>query len=831
VVVATPRTVGERLDYMPLEYADLLALSETLAAESLGHATSSSEGNLSRTLFELSSLVGHVLAVYQDRYAGEAFLRTANAPSSLVRHARRLAHAPDVGLSATGFVALIAKSGLSGTIAPGLELASTRKGDVPPQSFETLAELSVDAALNELRPAEASLSIRLRHDVGSMTLAGVGLGLAAGDLLCIVGELPWQARTATDIQEDRTTRTTTVTLDDPLAFTGATSSFPAAAARVLVDPAIKAYSFGWNADPTLYPQTQLRSATGDEATTGSSPRYWYRVDIIDQGTARGVRNEDHYLARLIEEPLLDSYVVHVGGGERRVSKVSRQLAGPVTLMRKTSELLPTFTVKVTPDGGGGFTTTTTPAVPPVTQESVVHLSATVSALELRDRDQVLRQRTAQQLPASWLGGFRRELLAAGERPNPTLLQGSSLMLAGSFPQLAPGRYVVFSNLAGTRAQVVRLGRVQLESGDRTQIWWQALDAAPAQGFQLGDLKVFANVAPVIHGRTVHEIAGDSDGVTPFQRFALRKWPLSMRASSDGAAPEIELRVNEVGWQRVADFFASKPEDRHYRVEFDEQQRVSVLFGDGVRGAIPPAGARNIAVDYKIGLGPDGNAAPLEVARIKSPQALLERAFNPLPISGGREAAAEEDVRSQATRYIRTFDRAVSVSDHADLALLFPGVVRSAARWDEASQTIVLVAASAGGAAPAPELRSFLDQRRDTQVPLQLETPSPRALILELLVEIDPAFLFENVRLGIHAALLGGDPPGLFTFEGRALGQPAYASEVQATIEEVPGVIGAQITRFSAISGTGVYDAVQARVSQWLSLSSQALSIQRAGGAA
>ena len=147
-----------RLDYLPLEYADLVALEEDLAAERLGRARPTGpeeveEADVLRTFMELSALVGHVLAVYQRQYAGEAYLSSAQAGSSLVRHARRLAYDPDPGLAAGGYAVLFAKPDVSGTVAAGLALASVPLGEQPSQDYETGGEVTVDAARAVLRYA------------------------------------------------------------------------------------------------------------------------------------------------------------------------------------------------------------------------------------------------------------------------------------------------------------------------------------------------------------------------------------------------------------------------------------------------------------------------------------------------------------------------------------------------------------------------------------------------------------------------------------------------------------------------------------------------------
>ncbi|MFP2929713.1 hypothetical protein ACLESO_31845 [Pyxidicoccus sp. 3LG] len=838
VVTADPTVRDGRLDYLPLEYGQLLELAESLAGEELGHVVSTGEGNITRTLLELSSLVGHVLAVYQDRYAGEAFLRTANARSSLVRHARRLSYTPDVGLSATGYVALMLKEGLSGAVEAGLELGSSRLGDIAPQTYETLDALTADAALNEMFPADATTPVILAQGTTRITVEGVGHGLASGDVLCLVGAPTWQSLVVDAAEEDRTARTTTLTLRSPLSalidFSPPSEggnaepdpSDPDDVVRFLAHPSVRAASFGWNADPVMYPQERLRNATGSQPTP--RPAYWYEVALQVGSTTRSFNARHHYLSRVVDEPLLGTYAVHQSSTALTVHQVTAQMRGSVTLHREVLEAYPTFTVVVTQNPNGSYTTTTVPVTPTPTQVLRTHLSGTVSVLETVDRAGTGQNGSSLTWPGTWLSGWRTEMKVVTREPNPDEL-GDFLDLPGLLSVLAPGRLVIFSDLAGSRTQVVQLTRVQLmEDEGRTRIWWQALEPAPEEPFQLDDLKVLGNVVQAIHGRTTEEILGDSDGVTPFQRFALDKAPVSMRPAAEGAVPEVELRVDDVAWQRVPDFFDSGPEDRHYRLEIDEEQVASVVFGDGVKGAIPSAGKRNISAVYKVGLGVLGNVGPLRVTRLKSPHPLLDRAFNPGSISGGTGMAEPESVRSQATRYIRTFDRAVSVSDHADLALLYPGVSRTAARWDAASGAILLVAATADGGAPPADLRKFLDARRDDQVRLSIVAPTPRDIVLSLRVSVDTAFLFENVRVGIREVLLGeGEQPGLFTFAGRALGQPAYLSEVQAAVKRVPGVLEARVVTFASVGGDEVFDVVQAQVSEWLRLAPQELTIQKA----
>ena len=126
------------LDYVKLEFADLYRLALDAAKDDAGMALPGGGDDVTATLFELPSLIGHVLATYQDLYAGEAYISSAQSARSLVRHGRRLAYIPDGGLSATGYVVLTIKDGLgNGRIPEGFALSSTPAREQKAGTYET----------------------------------------------------------------------------------------------------------------------------------------------------------------------------------------------------------------------------------------------------------------------------------------------------------------------------------------------------------------------------------------------------------------------------------------------------------------------------------------------------------------------------------------------------------------------------------------------------------------------------------------------------------------------------------------------------------------------
>jgi len=820
----------EHLEYLPLEYADLLALQEELAVTRISRPRPQTqadvaEPDVARTFMELSALVGHVLSVYQRYYAGEAFISTAQAPSSLVRHAHRLAYDPDPGLAASGFVVLFAKDGVSGTVAAGLPLASVPLGEIKSQDYETHDDLVVDAVLNELVPLHARRPTVISSTATKLRLQGVGYGLQTGDTVALVGP-HWRGFIVAEASENAERDTTIVRLDREVGA-GVNFADPNAPPTLLAHPALTLRPFGADADPALFPPNSVKNATGTKAagtTAASFPKFWYTVQRADGGVYNDL---DVYLAERVAKPLANEYVLRSTGAAFAVLQVKAEIVAAVTINREAQESFTTQTVTLTPttSPAGGFTSTLNPVT--VTQIVAGHFSGTVTAIRVADRTGPPIARSAHPFPAVWLADWAVEAPLAAEEPNPASV-AEPLELPGVLPALAPGRPLVFSDRNETLAQVVTIRRAELDTdAGVTRIWWDPVTPPPSGGWRLDDLKILGNVAGVSHGRTVEETLGGSDGVSAFQRFALGESPMTLLPGVAGGEPELEVRVDDVLWERVQDFAGSGPDDRHYRSATDEELVTSIVFGDGRNGAVPPSGKKNIAAVYRIGLGRAGDVEPRRVTRLKRAHPLLDRAVNVTSISGGAEPADAEAIRSQSTRWIRTFDRAVSVSDLADLALTMPGIARAASRWDQSRGVVLVVATAAGETPPALDaVRAFLDARRDVTVPLELSGPEPRAVRITVNVEPEPAYLVEIVKNGLRAALHGDDEeaPGMFTFPARELGQPAFLSEVYGRLEAVPGVIGVRVDRFESEGTSTVADVITADVDEWLRLAPNDLTL-------
>ncbi|HEV7876494.1 baseplate J/gp47 family protein [Bradyrhizobium sp.] len=806
-----------RFDYLPLEYADFLDLAVDLAREEAGIALPTGDSDVTRTLIEMPALLAHVLATYQDLYARESFLSTARTARGLIRHARRLAYEPDGGLAATGHVRLVVKDGLAGTVPAGFALGSSPLGDVKAQTFETLAPLDVDARWNAILPAAATIPMSFAFAGGqvAMPLAGTDLRLEIGEVVLLEGPAILEPFRVVAVAENTAASETVVTL---ATLAGLPALPPADAAahayRLLAKPAADLRVFGWNADPVLFPPANVAAVavyTPPPVGDLASKRYGYDVTADF-----GALTSRLMLADAVEEPLKGQPIVMFAGTTAEAFVVADE--GPATVALRRGEVVSSPVVS-TEDGAVTIESGTA-----IVESSI---SATVTALTLKSVTGTAKTWSTFPIRSRVLGRWRQQIPVAATRPNPAAVS-QPLVVAADLAGMRPGRSLALSSLDEARVQVATLTRFTTDPATGTstvEFQMQKPDVVPA--WTLGDLQIFGNVARISHGETVDEVLGGSDGVSAFQRFSLKKPGVTAVPGATGGELALKVWVGGVRWKRVEDFHAAISTDRIYRIERNQDGGVEVIFGGEGKGAIPPAGKKNVTATYRVGLGADGNVDRGRVARVKKPAPILQRATNPKPISGGAAAAGIEDIRTQSTRFIRTFDRAVSVQDHADLALLFPGVVRAAARWSD-DAGIELVVATAAGIAPEAidAMRAFMDARRDTSVRLTVHGPLPVDVLLSLVVTRDPAFLKATVQDAVREALLGDDElaPGLFSFAQRGFGEAVPLSAVYQAADRAAGVIAVRVIGFDIAPGTAARDLVRATARQWLRLPQHNLEI-------
>jgi len=194
------------------------------------------------------------------------------------------------------------------------------------------------------------------------------------------------------------------------------------------------------------------------------------------------------------------------------------------------------------------------------------------------------------------------------------------------------------------------------------------------------------------------------------------------ASSDGTADQrfettrdnyisgtMEFEVEGELWAEVDNFLFSAPTDKHCIVEIGEDDRATVVTGDGIKGKIPPVGVDNVAADYRYGADLDGNVGADTITVDKTSLTYVNRIWNPRPASGwskaeGADEASLEQAKIAGPATLRVKDIALGPSDVETLAKSYVDAAGSkpfsrakAIEEGFGPKTIELVVVAKGGA--------------------------------------------------------------------------------------------------------------------------------------
>ena len=316
-------------------------------------------------------------------------------------------------------------------------------------------------------------------------------------------------------------------------------------------------------------------------------------------------------------------------------------------------------------------------------------------------------------------------------------------------------------------------------------------------YQRSSATINANVVRATHGETRREVAGGGDPTQAMQQFPLKQAPLTFVAAPtpSGVASTLSMWVNDVRWPEVASLSQLAPSQRGYISRRDNDERSSVIFGDGVHGARLPGGADNIRALYRSGIGKGGNVAAGQITLATDKPLGVKAVHNPMRGSGGAGPDTIVQARTNAPLAVMALDRLVSVRDYADFARLFAGIAKAGAvLLSGAGGQLVQVVIAGIDDIPidassdlyrnlAAALRSF----GDPHMRVRLVVRDALALVIEARVALKPDYAWESVGPKLRAALNAA-----YGFELAELGQDIFVSTIIATVQKVEGVAYAKV---------------------------------------
>jgi hypothetical protein len=147
------------------------------------------------------------------------------------------------------------------------------------------------------------------------------------------------------------------------------------------------------------------------------------------------------------------------------------------------------------------------------------------------------------------------------------------------------------------------------------------------------------------------------------------------------------------WTQVDNFLSSGPTDQHFAVKLDNNDKATLIFGNGTAGAMP---SDVLTITYKVGGGAVGNVAAASLTKVDG--GLLDvngdpvtfTTTNPLAAAGGADRETLDQIKANAPASIRNPRTSVSredFEDHATSPTLVSGITRALMLTHDENSTI------------------------------------------------------------------------------------------------------------------------------------------------
>jgi hypothetical protein len=284
----------------------------------------------------------------------------------------------------------------------------------------------------------------------------------------------------------------------------------------------------------------------------------------------------------------------------------------------------------------------------------------------------------------------------------------------------------------------------------------------------------------------------------------------LRQDTHQALPQVRLNSNPAeAWESRYDLIDSRPGDRHFVVEIDNDGMAHLRFGDGEMGWRPPA-AMEFTAAYRVGNGNAGNVGAESISRLVLKNTTLSGVAvavrNPLPAAGGTDPESVAEAKLLAPHLFRNqIERAIIAADYAEIAQRWAEVQKASASltwtgsWYEADVAIDPFGREDEYDPLLAKLAHHLERYRRMGHDLALQAARYVPLYLSLCVCASPHYDRGHVKAALLAAFgtraLPGGKRGFFHPDEVTFGEGIYLSRIIAVAQAVPGVESVQVEEF------------------------------------
>jgi Baseplate J-like protein len=805
------------------------------------------ESDLSIGLMDSWALVADVLTFYQERISNEGFLRTATERRSVLELARSIGYELKPGVAASACLTFsmdtAAGSPKKAAIGIGTKVQSVPAQGQLPQVFETVEEIEVQQAWNEIKPQQTekqNLQAALAN--GEVVLAGTSTKLKAGDgLLFAIGGtkaafvIAKQVVVDAESQQTRILFSKTTPIDSP----------PIENEEDLVETDFTIDS------ESLLGQSEIRKMIGSS---------WTEQDLQSKATIEGWSMDD------IVEAINSEREGEESGDTVYAFRVKCGVFG--SLAPKWDSLPPEQKYDHTSDTTYTINRTNTKTVPaiyganwdagsgiPVNKNSsntdfygdsgyLVYLDNTYQNIQpdswiiLANSSKVSGFLVTKASEAS-VTGFAITAKATGLTFSSDAINGwikfstnatsilddlsgfyfrtttvyaapEKLELANAAVETAiEGKEILLDSMVGGLRQkrpITVAGELEEQPGiirkeiailssivhfeDGKLLTKLYLLEPLGYKYKRNTVKINANVAKSTHGETKEVAIGGGDPTQRFQEFVLKHSPLTYvpGGTVSGAKSTLQVAVDGIRWEEKESFEDRSNYDRAFVTRMSDDGKTTVIFGDGRTGRLPPAGQENVKAKYRVGIGSEGLLKADQLSLLMTRPLGVRGVTNPLKTSGAEDPESLYNARKNAPRTVLTMDRVVSLEDYKNFAQGFAGVGKATSYGVRiAGNYVVLVAVSAEkGEELDTDLRNRLveaiESYKDPAAQFTVRSFQPRAFNIEAKIMVSNRKEFEDVKAVVENALKDS-----FSFDSRDFGQAVTVSEVMSVIQGVEGV--------------------------------------------
>ncbi|MGD1865948.1 MAG: hypothetical protein ACFB0D_15470 [Phormidesmis sp.] len=797
------------IDYRIGSYSDIRAalLRHIDSDEVLKDWTHREADDPGIALLEGAAILGDILTFYQNLYANEAFLRTAQWKESIGDLVRLLGYRLSPGLGGKATFTFGVKGTEPVVIPAGFELKAPVEGATKPAEFQTIEEAIAHPHLSQFslyRPRRSRSAIKAggnRLEIAAVAdardVASIqALDLQKGDRLITISN---SAEILVVSKVEQVLDRTIVEFKGNLSFNRGVN--------------VQAYRlgrsfrhFGHNA-PAQF--TKLKTVSDTTVATQENTRFNRKRCITDN-------NQPKYYSILQPKQIpLDQPVDDLAAGNSLIvqapsntglSAIAQEikrivgdslkwgnLSGATTMITLSSDVVCEFAEAFGLE-----------ANQEIDLRKVQYHETTSSAITL-------------QAPTTWEDGP---------------VDDAPLHYWGTYDEaiaLKDRRLILHREDGKTLVVQVIASDFSLSGKDTVNPWLWPITLDQTAPFRKEDfdelapmVSAYGNLVEANQGKREKEATlGNGDSRQIFQTFKLPKAPLTYfidKSETPPEIPELEIYINDRLWTRVPSLFDQESKAEIYIVREDLNGESWVQFGDGKTGARLPSGIKNIKAKYRTGIGAYGPLKPETKVQAIDKLTPLDKIWLPGIATGGAEPESGDNAKVAAPGKIQSLGRLVSLQDFETETRAIAGVSKASASWqlvDNVPAVVITVLMENGREKEIADVQSILNSynrcRGPQRFPIFVKQGTVRYCSLRVIASLDPTFREEALIQSIYSALgvanheiseeekedniAPGSGTGLLSASQRQFGQPEYATRVVATVQNVEGVIWSQVEAF------------------------------------